>query len=109
MKWFPFSAAGAVVAEDPSFSSGGGAAIQRLDPDLAVVVVLVWLVAGAAHRLALDGAVRDRRLGLRRSPAALQPNGALGVPSRGHRTVTTTIAAATPPMNDVARSWTVFS
>jgi ABC-2 type transport system permease protein len=46
IKWFPFSAAGAVVAEDPSFSGGGGAALQRLDPDLAVIVVLVWLVAG---------------------------------------------------------------
>jgi hypothetical protein len=45
MKWFPFSAAGAVVAEDSSFSNGG-AALQRLDPDLAVVVVLVWLAAG---------------------------------------------------------------
>ena len=46
MKWVPFSAAGAVVAGDSSFGGGGGAAVARLDPDVAVVVVLAWLVVG---------------------------------------------------------------
>jgi hypothetical protein len=46
IKWFPFSAAGSVVAQDPAFNNNGGPALERLDPNLAVVVVLVWLVVG---------------------------------------------------------------
>ncbi len=43
-KWFPFSAASAVVASTGG-SNGGGPAPVRLEPDMAIVVVLVWLVA----------------------------------------------------------------
>jgi ABC-2 type transport system permease protein len=48
IKWFPFSAASAVVAVggDVSFGGGGGAAVgASLDPNVAVLVVLAWLVA----------------------------------------------------------------
>ncbi len=48
IQWFPFSAAGAVVAQggDVSFGGGGEAvATTVLDPNVAVVVVLAWLVA----------------------------------------------------------------
>jgi hypothetical protein len=43
-KWFPFSAASAVVASNGG-ANGGGPAQVRLEPDIAIVVVLVWLVA----------------------------------------------------------------
>ena len=43
-KWFPFSAASAVVASTGG-ANGGGPAQVRLEPDIAIVVVLVWLVA----------------------------------------------------------------
>ena len=42
-KWFPFSAASAVVAS--TGTAGGGGSAARLEPDIAIVVVLVWLVA----------------------------------------------------------------
>jgi hypothetical protein len=48
IRWFPFSAAGAVVATggDVTFGGDGGAAASaQLDPNLAVVVVLAWLAA----------------------------------------------------------------
>jgi hypothetical protein len=51
IQWFPFSAAGAVVAQggDVSFGGGGEAAVSStLDPNIAVVVVLAWLVAALA-------------------------------------------------------------
>ena len=42
-KWFPFSAASAVVASTSGAGGGGGGA--RLEPDIAIVVVAVWLIA----------------------------------------------------------------
>ena len=42
-KWFPFAAANAVVASDSSVSNGGPVGTQ-LEPNVAVIVVLVWLV-----------------------------------------------------------------
>jgi hypothetical protein len=42
-KWFPFSAASAVVASTSGAAGGGGGA--RLEPDIAIVVVTIWLVA----------------------------------------------------------------
>jgi hypothetical protein len=59
IKWFPFSAAGAVVAGggDVSFGNGGGGApSSTLDPDIAVLVVLAWLVAA----LAVSSVVSER-------------------------------------------------
>lgn len=45
LKWFPFSASGAVTSSAGGApGGGGGAAVTRLDPDTAVVVVVVWLV-----------------------------------------------------------------
>ena len=43
-KWFPFSAASAVVAST-SGAGGGGGGGRRLEPDIAIVVVAVWLIA----------------------------------------------------------------
>ena len=51
IRWFPFSSANAVVAQggDVSFGGGGEAvASSALDPNVAVVVVLAWLVASLA-------------------------------------------------------------
>jgi ABC-2 type transport system permease protein len=44
IKWFPFSAASAVVANDPTLGEGASAA-ARLDPNVALLVVVIWLVA----------------------------------------------------------------
>jgi hypothetical protein len=46
-KWFPFSAASAVTAADGG-SVGGGGNVAQLDPNTAVVVVVVWLVVALA-------------------------------------------------------------
>lgn len=51
IRWFPFSSANAVVAQggDVSFGGGGEAAAgSALDPNVAVLVVLAWLVASLA-------------------------------------------------------------
>jgi uncharacterized membrane protein YidH (DUF202 family) len=45
-KWFPFAAANAVVASDPTVSNGPVG--TQLEPNVAVIVVLVWLVAALA-------------------------------------------------------------
>ena len=42
IKYFPFKAATAIIAIDPSV--GGGQAPTRLDPNTALVVVLIWLI-----------------------------------------------------------------
>jgi ABC-type transport system involved in multi-copper enzyme maturation permease subunit len=45
VKYFPFNAASAVVRTPDSFAGGGGgAAIARLEPNVALVVVALWLV-----------------------------------------------------------------
>ena len=44
-KWFPFSAASAVVASTCGRGGGGGGGATQLEPDIAIVVVAVWLVA----------------------------------------------------------------
>jgi hypothetical protein len=48
VKYLPFNAANAVVATSGSFGGGGGgdggAALSRLDPNTALVVVLAWLI-----------------------------------------------------------------
>ena len=43
-KWFPFSAASAVVASTSGAGGGGGGPAVTLGPDLAVVVVALWLI-----------------------------------------------------------------
>jgi ABC-2 type transport system permease protein len=43
MKYFPFNAAAAIIAAN-SNSSGADRALSRLDPNTALIVVLVWLV-----------------------------------------------------------------
>jgi hypothetical protein len=51
IRWFPFSSANAVVAQGGDVSFGGGgeaAASSALDPNVAVLVVLAWLVASLA-------------------------------------------------------------
>jgi hypothetical protein len=42
-KWFPFSAASAVIADSGGGGGGGGPSVS-LGPDLAVVVVAIWLI-----------------------------------------------------------------
>lgn len=56
IKWFPFSAANAVVALGGDVSFGGGPPTTGLDADVAVVVVLAWLVVA----LGVSGLVTER-------------------------------------------------
>ena len=44
IKYFPFNAATAIISADSSVG-GGGRSLSRLDPNAALVVVLIWLVA----------------------------------------------------------------
>lgn len=45
VKYMPFNAASAVVATSSQFGGGeGGAAVARLDPDTAILVVAAWLI-----------------------------------------------------------------
>ena len=44
VKYLPFAAANSLIQADGSGGAPGGAATARLDPNTAVVVVLIWLV-----------------------------------------------------------------
>jgi ABC-type transport system involved in multi-copper enzyme maturation permease subunit len=49
VKYLPFNAANAVVATSGSFGGdGGGAALSRLSPDTALLVVAAWLIGALA-------------------------------------------------------------
>ena len=44
IRYFPFTAAGAVIAEPPTAGGGGGGFQNPLPPDTALVVVALWLI-----------------------------------------------------------------
>ena len=44
VKYLPFAAANSLIQVNGSASAGGGAPTARLDPNTALIVVLVWLV-----------------------------------------------------------------
>ncbi len=44
VKYLPFNAANAVVATSGSVGGGGGAALSRLEPNTALMVVALWLI-----------------------------------------------------------------
>lgn len=56
VKFLPFNAATAVVATTGGGGFGGGATVQRLDPNVAMLVVLAWLVGA----LVLSALVTER-------------------------------------------------
>ncbi len=45
IKYFPFNAATAVISIGPGATGPGGRQLARLDPNAALVVVVIWLVA----------------------------------------------------------------
>ena len=45
VKYLPFAAANSLIQVNGSASAGGGAPTARLDPNTALIVVLVWLVS----------------------------------------------------------------
>jgi hypothetical protein len=48
VKYLPFDAANAVINTSGLGSNGGGAAARALSPDVALVVVLAWLIGSLA-------------------------------------------------------------
>lgn len=44
VRYLPFNAANAVIARTPTAGEGGGGLVNPLDPDVALVVVTLWLV-----------------------------------------------------------------
>ena len=74
VKWLPFNAASAVVAGGTSGFGGAGLTVQQLEPDTALIVVIVWLIASMAITSVYVSAPRsraDRRRGLRHAVAEL--------------------------------------
>ena len=48
VKYLPFAAASSLIQADGSVGTGGGAALARLDPNTALIVVGLWLIASLA-------------------------------------------------------------
>lgn len=48
IKYLPFNAANALIASNSAAGGAGGPALARLDPNTAVIVVAIWLIASLA-------------------------------------------------------------